>query len=194
VNPETATRWTRVEALLKPHFAKFRAPAQPVPFAAGVPVRPSLLGNWSLEMTPPCPSKWPVAPDTPLSYYAYASRFQPGLCDATEVAGLWGVVVAISGELTFTLLAQGLASAGVESRYPPGPALIQLWEDVKRRGPLEQLLIEAATDVGAAWLLRRYYCHWTARSSVGRDALSRHHELARFLACEQLAAGRQTSG
>jgi hypothetical protein len=142
------------------------------------------LGHWSLELTPPCPSTWPVSPDTPLSYYAYASRFQRGLCDATEVAGLWGAVVAISGTLTFTQIAEVLQSSGVESRYPPGPSLIQLWEDIKRGGPVEGLLIEAATDMGAASLIHRYYSYWTARSSVGRYALARHPELAAFLACD----------
>jgi hypothetical protein len=188
-------QWNSVEALLKPHFVRLNVPATPPPTPPGMPsVRPSRSGDWSLEMTPPYPSKWPVAPDTPLSYYGYASRLQPGLCDAAEIAGVWGVVVAVSGALTFSLLAERLERTGVESRYPPGPALIQMWKSIESRGPVERLLIEAATDVGAASLLHQYYAHWTGRSSVGRDALSRHHELARFLAGDPTGLGRDRSG
>jgi hypothetical protein len=187
-------QWNSVEALLKPHFARLNVPATPVAPPGMPPVRRNRVGDWTLEMTPPYPSKWPVAPDTPLSYYAYASCFRPTLCDAVEISGLWGVVVAVSGALKFSLLADLLEISGIESRYPPGPALIQMWKDIEQRGPLERLLIEAATDVGAASLLHRYYTHWTGRSSVGRDALSRHHELARFLAGDPPGSGRDGAG
>jgi hypothetical protein len=183
------SQWERVEALLKPHFARVNTSDVPARVPGSPPVDPSTIEIWTLQVTPPCPSTWPVEADTPLTYYAYASSLRPGrLLDAQYVAEPWGMVVAAAGLLTFTQLSERLVPSGIESTYPPRPALIKVVETVRRDGPIERLLIEAARDAVVTSLIRQYYCHWChwSGSPVGRAVLPRHPEFAKVLDCASL--------
>jgi hypothetical protein len=163
----------RISALVKSAFAGVRGidgPPSGPPRAFFVP-----------QITPPLPVPWPAERSV---YYAYARcRLGAAVEDVSEPwarieSGSEPVLVPLSGQLKW-LGRQGLKAPTIGQRM--------IFDEVEGAGPLEDLLLAAGSNDGAAALVRRSYCSWQRQNLIAKAVLPWHADFAAFLDCAHVA-------
>jgi hypothetical protein len=172
----------RIAALVKSAFADMRGidgklATKGIP--EGPPGPPGTI--YVPQVTPPLPVPWPAER---VVYYAYARcHLGAAVEDVSEPwarieSGSEPVLVPLSGQLKW-LGRQGVKVATVGQRL--------IFEETARAGPLEDLLLSAASNDATAALVRRSYCSWQRQNLIAKAVLPWHADFAAFLDCAHVA-------